>query len=69
MMACTFSSVMRRSAWFWPAAGVPWLSANMTSILAPLRPGRPLPCGEREVLQVGMRVVDDVDASSMAALE
>jgi hypothetical protein len=30
-MATTFSSVMRRMVWFWPAAGVPWLSAKTGS--------------------------------------
>ena len=61
MMACTFSSVMRRSAWFWPAAGVPWLSAKMTSSLAPPSPGQALAVGQRKVLQVGVAVVDEVD--------
>ena len=43
MMAATFSSEIRRNAWFWPAAGVPWLSAKMSWILAPPRPDRPPP--------------------------
>ena len=37
----SLDSVISRSAWFCPAAGVPWLSANSISILAPPRPGRP----------------------------
>src|SRR3979411_2733755 len=67
MTAATFSSVMSRSVWFWPAAGVPWLSAKMSAILAPFSAGLPArqaaALGQRHDLrQVGVAVVDDIDA-------
>ena len=60
MSATTFSSVISRSVWFCPVAGLPWLSANTTSTLAPPRPASPAFLGQREIAEFRMRVVDNV---------
>jgi len=52
--------VISRSAWFCPVAGLPWLSANTTSTLAPPRPASPAFFAKGEIAELGMGVVDDI---------
>jgi len=55
---------------FWPAAGVPWLSAKMSWILAPFRPGRPPPLASGMILaSSALPLLITSAPTSMAILE
>src|SRR5579871_6135764 len=67
-MATTFSSVIRRSAWFCPVAGLPWLSPNTTSTLAPPRPASPAFFASGKLPNSGWALLMISIATSIAAL-